>query len=129
MTPSDFFNIFPAEYAGLEGAGFGDAESRILYNAEDGRSLVIVTRFPDGGKFTFSPSGYEEVFYVAGGTGTRTLPSGEKLAMNPGDLIYVHPDADVEYEFDPGFVDVALFWSDTPLDPSLSAGLSAHVVV
>lgn len=127
MADSDFFNVFTDSYQALEGAGFGDAESRILYQGADGRSLVIATRFPKGGSFTFAPSGYQEVFYIAGGTGTRTLPSGEKLTMNPGDLIYVHPDQPVEYTFEPGFVDVALFWSDEPLDPSLSAGLPSHV--
>lgn len=124
---SDFFNVFTAEFSKLSDSGFGDAESRVLYQGADGRSLVTVTRFPNGGGFTFAPSGYEEVFYIAAGTGTRTLPSGEKLEMNPGDLIYVHQDVDVEYTFEPGFVDVALFWSDEPLDPSLAGGLPAHV--
>lgn len=127
MVVSDFFNIFAAEYAKLEGSGFGAAESRILYQGADNRSLVIATRFPEGGKFTFAPHGYEEVFYIAGGTGTRTLPSGETLAMTPGDLIYVQPDEQTDYVFEPGFVDVALFWSDKPLDPALAGGLSPHV--
>lgn len=127
MTASDYFNIFTAEYSQLQGAGFGDAESRVLHHGSDGRSLVIATRFPDGGKFTFAPSGYEEVFYIAAGSGTRSVPSGETHEMKPGDLIYVHPGVEVEYTFEPGFVDVALFWSDTPLDPALTAGLPAHV--
>jgi mannose-6-phosphate isomerase-like protein (cupin superfamily) len=127
MAVSDFFNIFTAEYSKLEDAGFGEAESRILYQGADGRSLVIATRYPQGAKFKFAPHGYEEVFYIAGGSGTRTLPTGETLAINAGDFIYVHPDQEVEYVFDPGFIDVTLFWSDAPLDPALASGLTAHV--
>ena len=127
MAVSDFFNIFTAEYAKLEDAGFGAAESRILYHSADGRSLIIATRYPEGAKFQFAPHGYEEAFYIAGGTGTRTLSSGETLTMSPGDLIYVLPDEEAEYVFEPGFIDVTLFWSDTPLDPALSSGMKAHV--
>jgi mannose-6-phosphate isomerase-like protein (cupin superfamily) len=127
MAPSDFFNIFTAEYAKLEDAGFGAAESRILYNSADGRSLIIATRYPEGAKFKFAPHGYQEVFYIAGGTGTRTFASGESLAIDTGDLIFVHEDEEVEYVFEPGFIDVTLFWSDTPLDPALTSGLPSHV--
>jgi mannose-6-phosphate isomerase-like protein (cupin superfamily) len=132
MSASDYFNVFEVEYEAMTTVTFGDArvEGRVLYRAADDRKLVIATRYPEGVRFTYGGSAdYEEIFYVVAGHGSRSSGTGQTVEMNPGDLIYVHPGVELAYVYEPGFVDVAFFWSERRLDPELSGGIvKAHVV-
>lgn len=127
-SASDFFNVFTAEYDRMTTETFGDAPvaGRILYQSPDYRQLAIATRFPAGVSFTYGgPVDYQEVFYVVSGHGTRTFDDGRTVDMTAGDLIYVRPHVEIEYVYDPGFIDVAFFWSDRRLSSDLTGGLSA----
>jgi hypothetical protein len=44
--------------------------------------------------------------------------------MRSGDLIYVQPRVEVKYVYEPGFADVAFFWSDSELPAEIVGGLS-----
>lgn len=110
---------------------FGDApvEGRILYQAPDRRQLVVATRYPEGVSFDYGGSvDYREAFYVSSGRGMRTFTDGSAAPMREGDLIYVHPGVEISYVYEPGFSDVAFFWSERELSPDLVGGLSSSVV-
>jgi mannose-6-phosphate isomerase-like protein (cupin superfamily) len=132
MIASDFFNVFEADFEAMTTVTFGEVrvEGRVLYRAADDRRLVIATRYPDGVRFSYGGSvDHEEVFYVVQGRGTRRSGSAAAVDMKAGDLIYVRPGVELAYVYEPGFVDVAFFWSEKRLDPDLSGGiLRSHVV-
>ena len=104
-------------------------EGRILYQAPDRRQLVLATRYPQGVAFDYGGSvDYQEAFYVSSGGGMRTFADGNSVPMREGDLIYVHPGVEISYLYEPGFSDVAFFWSDTELSPDLVGGLTGSQV-
>ncbi len=126
MDP-DFFNVFLAQYEPMTVdyfAGSG-AEGRVLYESADRRHLCIATRYPLGIQFRYGGSvSYKEVFYVISGRGRRTYADGSSVAMTAGDLIYVRPGIDIDYVYEPGFADVAFFWTEVdPLPAEISAGI------
>jgi mannose-6-phosphate isomerase-like protein (cupin superfamily) len=129
MEP-DFFNVFTALYEPMTVSFFAGsgAEARILYRSSDGRHLAVASRYPDGVRFRYGGTvDYQEVFYIVRGRGSRTLPDQNPLAMSEGDLIYVRPGVEIDYVYEPGFADVAFFWSDSkPLSPTLTEGLTRH---
>ena len=132
MIASDYFNVFDADYEPMTTVTFGEVrvEGKVLYRAADDRELVIATRYPDGVQFTYGGSvDYEEVFYVVNGRGSRRSGPAAAVEMKAGDLIYVHPGVELAYVYEPGFVDVAFFWSDQRLDPDLSGGMTRSQVV
>jgi hypothetical protein len=128
---ADFFNVFAASYETMATETFGDArvEGRILYRSPDYRQLIIATRYPDGVTFVYGgPVDYQEAFFVARGHGTRTSEDGRVVEMNAGDLIYVRPHVEIEYVYDPGFLDVAFFWSEARLSADLTGHLTSAQV-
>jgi hypothetical protein len=124
---SDFFNVFTALYEPMNVSFFAGsgAEAKILYQSSDGRHLAVASRYPNGVRFRYGGTvDYQEVFYIVRGRGSRTLPDGRSLSMSEGDLIRVRPGVEIDYVYEPGFADVAFFWSDSrPLSPSLTDGV------
>jgi hypothetical protein len=126
-SPSDFFNVLTAEFEPMTTVTFGDArvDGRVLYESPDFSHLIIATRYPDGVRFTYGGTvDYEEAFYVAAGSGSRTFADGRSVAMESGDLIFVHPGVEIDYVYRPGFADVAFFWSARRLPDDLIGGIT-----
>jgi hypothetical protein len=123
----DFFNVFSAAYEVLDSEYFvgSGAEARVLFQAPDRRHLAVASRYPHGVRFRYGGSAdYREVFYVVRGCGTRTVVDGARIEIVEGDLVYVRPGIEVDYVYEPGFIDVAFFWSDcAPLSAALTAGI------
>jgi len=127
LSPADFFNVLDSEgFEPMATETFGEArvEGRILHLSSDRRQLVIATRYPDGVAFDYGGAvDHEEAFYVSAGRGARKLPDGRTVPMRVGDLIFVRPGVEVGYVYEPGFSDVAFFWSDSELRRDLLGGL------
>jgi mannose-6-phosphate isomerase-like protein (cupin superfamily) len=128
----DFFNVFTATYEPMENEYFrgSGAGAKILYRSQDGRHLAVATQYPNGVRFRYGGTvSYKEVFYVVRGHGHRTFPDGTSVEMIAGDVIYVKPGIEIDYVYDPGFMDVAFFWSDSgPLDPFLAGTLAKPII-
>lgn len=128
IEPPDFFNVFAAQYEPMAAEYFrgSGAEARILYESSDGRHLAVASRYPQGVRFRYGGAvEYHEVFYVVRGHGQRRYPDGTSLDMHAGDMIYVHPGVEIDYLYEPGFVDVAFFWWEAkPLPAELTAGIA-----
>jgi hypothetical protein len=124
---ADFFNVFLAQYEPMDVEYFqgSGAEARILYQSVDRRHLTIASRYPQGVRFRYGGTiDYQEVFYVVSGRGRRAYPDGSSVEMTTGDLIYVRPGVEIDYVYEPGFVDVAFFWSDqNPLSSDITGGI------
>jgi hypothetical protein len=124
---SDFFNVLAAEFEPMRTVTFGDArvDGRVLHESPDFTHVIIATRYPDGVRFTYGGNvDYEEAFYVAAGSGSRTFADGRRVAMEVGDLIFVHPGVEIDYVYGPGFADVAFFWSTGRLPDDLVGGIT-----
>jgi hypothetical protein len=123
VAEPDFFNVYTALYEPMNVSFFAGsgAEAKILYQSSDGCHLAVASRYPNGVRFRYGGAvDYREVFYIVRGCGSRTLPDGTSVAMSEGDLIYVRPGVEIDYVYEPGFADVAFFWSDSK---ALSAAL------
>lgn len=124
----DFFNVLDAEYEPMASEVFGDShvDGRVLYESPDFTHVIVATRYPDGVAFTYGGSiDYLEAFYVAEGKGSRTFGEDRiTVPMVVGDLIFVHPGVEIDYMYEPGFADVAFFWSATRLPSHLVGGLT-----
>jgi hypothetical protein len=127
--PADFFNVLTAEFEPMRTVTFGDArvDGRVLYESSDFSHLIIATRYPDGVRFRYGGTvDYEEAFYVAAGSGSRTFADGRRVSMEVGDLIFVHPGVEIDYFYGPGFADVAFFWSARRLPSDLVGGITTR---
>jgi mannose-6-phosphate isomerase-like protein (cupin superfamily) len=126
----DNFNVFTANYKVMTANMFDglNAGARILHLSDDGCHMTVASRYPKGVDGSLAePYGadmdYYESFYIVKGTGRRIFADGTVVEMKEGDLIFVQPGIPVTYMYDPGFVDVAFFWSDKPLPKFLTGNV------
>lgn len=109
-TKSVHFNVHTTQFD--SSPEFGGTKA-ILYRSEDGTRQA--GSFHESGRHSMVTP-FDEFIYVVGGGCTVSVKDGETFRMSVGDCCYLRKGAEVEFDMDDDFHDVAVLIADERFD-------------
>lgn len=100
-VPHGLYTSFPWEPL----PEYGGSKS-VIFRSDDGKIVAAAAKESGTATLTYP---CDEFFYVTDGWIKLAIHDGDSFTMNKGDFVYLKKGTTVDFEFGPGFTNVAVF--------------------